>query len=281
MSDRRGTSVEVLKKEFEERKRQKTALADTEEDDVEEDPIIGRNLGQPGGFGAFGNGFRSSAGFGGESDPFGNRGDSAFNASFSDFNEASDSKKNPALSGHLSRWDTAGESVSDPDDLPGGPLAFSRGVIENLPALQGLPDEIGVPAMPSMPTNVFAGASSPAVGSDNSGAGKKKKKKKKQQDAGAFEANFNDMPLTTITEMDDDDDDNERGLLASNDDDDDNMSYRSTRSSRSRGGRFNLGLKAPKLNIGGKIGKFMPKRQGGGRSNHNGLFDDDSGGLLG
>ena len=119
-----------------------------------------------------------------------------------------------------------------------------------------------MPDMPSLPPDLLANA--PVSGTKN-----KKSSKKKQA--------FDDMPMTTITEFDYEDD-NEMGLLAggSNQDDDD-MSYRSNRSSRSRGGRFKMGLKKPKLK---GIGKFMPKRKDSKPSN-SGFFDEDSGGLLG
>lgn len=146
--------------------------------------------------------------------------------------------------------------------------------MENL-SMTGL--EVG--GISSVPTNILG--SGPAAAPM---PGKKKASKKPKS-----KETFDDMPMpmTTIMEFDDDDD-NEKGLLSaslhSTHDDDDNMSYRSTKSSRSRGGRFNLGIKKPNLK---GITKLMPKRSGGGggkpsKQKSGGFFEDEgSSGLLG
>ena len=282
MSDRRGTSVELLKKEFEKQKREKAAKEERRE--VASDPIIGRNF-SGSGFGSFNTGFGSnSGGFGGNTDLFGK----GFESKFADLGKPEESQKDKSgLGGHLSRWADK-EGVSDLDDLrtvqqdnnagSGENSLFGFGppttIIQDLPSLPGM--------SPGLPADLL-------VGGPISGTKSKKSSKKKKQNNG-FDPSFDDMPMpmTTITEFDDEDD-NEMGLLASSShqvDDDDNMSYRSNRSSRSRGGRFGLsGIKAPKLK---GIGKLMPskkKNKSSGSSLSGGFFDDendfDSGGLLG
>jgi len=270
MSDRRGTSVELLKKEFERQKREKAAKVERQQ--APEESLIGKDL--KGGFGGFGS---RSGGFGSTSDPF--ISGAAFEASFSDLNATkSTNTDTTGLGGHLSRWEDK-EMVSDLDDLqtvqagdnPSGP---SDG-FDTFGPPAGIIDTLG-PAIPSMPTDLLGGPS----------ASKPKKKSSKKKLNGGFDATFDDMPMpmTTIAEFDDDDD-NEMGLLASSNHggggDDDDMSYRSSRSTRSNraSGRFGLGLKAPKL----KIGKFMPKKKKKEESVGQGFFDgdNDSNGLLG
>ena len=263
MSDRRGTSVELLKREFEKQKREKDSIG------IVSNQGIGTSN-----FGAFSGGFGSaSSGAADSKDLFGSSG---FDSNFSDTG-----KTNEEAEAIVSRWATT-ESVTDLDDLltvqqdtnldSSGPGTFGFGppttIIQNVPSLPNMS------SIPSLPVDLLGGDT------DKTKGRKSGKKKKKQN---PFEANFDDMPMpmTTITEFDEEDD-NEMGLLASSSmQDDDEMSYRSTRSSRNRGGRFKMSLKAPKLGIG----KIMPRKKAGSKRSSSGFFSDDddmgSGGLLG
>jgi hypothetical protein len=273
MADRRGTSVELLKKEFERQKREKEAARDG----MTGAPNVS-------GVGAFSDGFGSNDAFVGANsglvDTKSAFGSGGFDSNFAD--TAKGSEGADGLGAQLSRWED-NEAVTDLDDLmtvqqttntdSGGLSSFGFGPPSTI--IQSISSGPSIPEMP-LPTSLLDSA-------PDTSKPKKSGKKKKKNDI--FKADFDDMPMpmTTITEFDEDDD-NEMGLLASSSGmDDDEMSVRSSRS-YSRGGRFKMSLKAPKLK---GIGKLMPKRNKAENKMSSGFFggsdDDDmgSGGLLG
>jgi hypothetical protein len=298
MNDRRGTSVKLLQKEYDQRKRQK-----------EKDAIpSGSDRGSMHQI-DFGNSDKKNLGV--ESFGFDKKsakqvdcffGEDMFISKVTPKGGSTDkpsdkpNDKLGGLSGHLSRWDAA-ESVTELDDLKtvqldighgaGSGIMFGLGGGMGVGGLahaqammaSSLPD--GLPAgmsvgLPGMPAPIL-----PTLPGDNG----------KPTDNSPFAIDFDAMPLTMVAENFDEDDDNEMGLLASNDDWMDNDDNESTTKKKGNRRLSLMKLKGPKLGggskgpqLGGslkKIGNFIPKRgssskkTSGGSVSSWGMGDDD------
>lgn len=316
MSDRRGTSVKLLQREFIERKKKKAHLATATNNNADDFDFTPRSAGD------FGNGFRGAGEGGGDGDGF----DEGFGAK--PYTQNSDTMfsakpESAERQGQVSRW-AIDESISELDDLRTvrsepeinhGLLGVAAGMVAAVGSnvshgvhygadtlqhgAQSLHDNvrhnvqsINIPAVPQM-------SKMPSVPTANLPTFPKKKTKKQHaadSEPAAFQATFNDMPMTTIGEYEEED--NEQGLLSSGDtwgDDGSGGGGGNGKPSRNReGGGRSFGL--PKLKMPKGIGKFMPKIPGRSNSSNSGGFsggggggvasmdlfgDDDGNGLLG
>lgn len=253
MSDRRGTSVELLKKEFVDRKKSSVAAHLGNGGDSRS---LRKNKADTDGFGVFAHGFGnddlfSSSQKDDKSDFFGEKGSHG---------SSQDSKKTLRkgnLKRHLSRWDAMDGTITSLDDLktvhqsPTAPIGIFGAALAGTTAFAGtamaaMPDmpnlQLNVPDinismqlpslhMPSMPSvhlpgkrmhsNASANKSvsdlpslSPRKSPKHQDLARKSKPDKNDIDFGAA---FSDMPLTTIAEKEGIDNENALGLLSSRD----------------------------------------------------------------
>lgn len=302
MTDRRGTSVILLEKEFAERKKVK------QDEDVLEDNEMDFNGANDGGAGKYGYGadnyYSSRAGM-----------PDTYSSLLRQEDELDKDGAVPTgFDNHVSRWDTS-ESISDLDDLrtiaPGtedaapannpmemvsnalSSIPSNSPAISELPAVSTVRNNMASMPMPNMPSlsNIPAQQSAPASPKKASG-----KLKAGPPSPGGFNfaAGFDDMPLTTITENPGKwDDENDNGLLSSGFGDDNRgfggkMNEGPPPRSNSAGGRLGFSLSGVSKNlesVGGAMKMFkakMPKRSQSSGARLDG-FDgyNDGGGLLG
>jgi len=321
MSDRRGTSVRLLEKEFAERKKQN-------EDSLGQAGVAQIDFTNPGKV------IQKSA-FSSEDEDFDFFGTHPTETSglFSSGQKLEGIDKAISMEegtgagafGELAtRWDTS-ESVTDLDDLKtiihgADPSPTAMGMVSsalshlpatsiNLPTIAELsphlpnlagkvPNMPNLPSMPSLPGFSGSSPTSPTLGTARKpGLPAALPTSPGSPGTFSFGATFNDMPLTTIREQNDDDE-NEKGLLSASGiwDDEEGGGLSPAEHAQSRNnaggggsGRFSLGIKAPTINLASagkkleKIKSLIPKipKRSQAPGGMNFIGDNDERGLLG
>jgi len=293
MTDRRGTSVNLLKKEFSQRRKKQAKKPAQKMHQIDFSSSDQNNLGV-------------------QTIPFGSKKPETSEGDRKVQKEREPDKPKAGggmLSGHISRWGTD-ENVTELDDLltvQQSPASVGKmGVAAAIAANMGanaldmasnlnsgaleMASSLNTGAM-HIASNVTSGAMNAAGMASNVASSALPPfalpTMSEEPDDIAFAVNFSDMPLTTISEGSDDEE-NEQGLLAGDDwDDDDNFGPPSRNTSNGSASRsFSLPKvklpKAPKL---GKLKQLIPKGSGhrsrGGGMNMDWLGDNDQSGLLG